>query len=161
MPRRRGSVGTKAARKQKGSESHPEERRPKKTTKSDELVGRKPWIKEIDICGQRYRIMIDPEWSPKKNEAQCCEADNQIDVLEQAEDRMHDSLIHETLHAMTDASGLRWKIATTFKLTLAERRHLDEMICRALAPAILSSFRSAGWLRLPGKPRHRSAKHGK
>jgi Zn-dependent peptidase ImmA (M78 family) len=104
----------------------------------------------VDICGQRYRVMVDPAYDGKKWEGGCTWSDNLIEILEQAEDRMHDSLIHEIVHAITDACGLKWSIATRFKkLTAKERRELDEMLCRSFAPAILQTFRNAGWLRLP------------
>lgn len=124
-------------------------RKPKTT-----LEGRRHWVRKLDICGQRYDVRVDTSFHNAKWEGSCTWSANLIEILEQAEDRMHDALLHEIIHAMNDASGLKWEIANRFKkkLTVEDRRDLDELLCRHLAPAILQTFRNAGWLRLPRWP---------
>jgi hypothetical protein len=122
------------------------------------LAGKRKLCKPVDICGQRYRVLLDDEYDSKKNEGQCTWADNLIELLAQAPDRVHDALMHEIVHAVNDASGLKWAIANRFpKLTLKERRALDEMLCRFLAPALLATLRNAGWLKLPSVARKAAA----
>ncbi len=128
---------------------------PKKGSKPV-LKGTKKYCDPVNVCGQRYRVMTDPVYDPHKWEGACTWQDNLIELLDQAEDRVHDSLLHELVHAITDACGLKWAIANRFKkLTASDRRALDEMLCRMLAPALLATLRDAGWLRLPRKSRHR------
>lgn len=130
------------------------------------INGTKDW-QVVDVCGQRYLVKVDPVYDARKLEGACTFTDNQIEVLEQALDRMHDTLLHEIIHAANDASGLKWALMNAFpNLSLKERRAIDEMICRFLAPALLGTLRGAGWLKLPEWPprrlpktkRHRSAK---
>lgn len=119
-----------------------------------ELKGKVKFCEPIDVCGQRYRVLVDPDFGPKKIEGSCTYQDNLIELLDQAEDRMHDTLFHEIVHAIADAGALKWTIATRFpKLTKKDRAALDEMLCRFFAPALLATLRSAGWLKLPRKPR--------
>lgn len=121
-------------------------------TKPSELRGTVLWF-TLEICGQRYEVWVDREYHPLKLEGACTWTENRIDVLEQSYDRMLDTLIHEVLHAMTDASALKWTIHELFpKLSLQERRRLDEAFCRFAAPAMLSCFRSAGMLNPPAWP---------
>lgn len=118
------------------------------------LEGKRRWGEKVDICGQRYDVKVDTAYHAKKWEGACTWADNLIELLEQAPDRMHDALIHEVFHAIMDACGLKWEIANRFgkKLSVQDRRDLDEMLCRHLAPAVLQTFRNAGWLKLPAWP---------
>ena len=118
------------------------------------LVGKRRWARKVDVCGQRYDVKVDDAYDSRKWEGACTWSDNLIEILVQAEDRMHDALIHELVHAINDASGLKWEIANRFKkkLSLQDRRDLDELMCRHLAPAILQVFRNAGWLKLPKWP---------
>lgn len=152
---------TMIANRRKGStttEERPRARRPK--AQRADLKGRAKYCEPVDVCGQRYRVLVDPDYANDKLEGACTWADNVIELLLQAEDRMHDALIHEIVHAITDASGLKWTIAATFgkKLNAKDRAKLDEMLCRFLAPALLSTLRNAGWLKLPRKARHRREK---
>lgn len=120
--------------------------------KATELHGTVLWC-EIDVFGQRYQVWVDREFHPSKPEGLCTWTHNRIDILEQSIDRMHDTLVHEIIHAQNDASGMKWTIAQLFpKLTVKQRRQLDELLCRFGAPAMLSIFRSLGWLHLPTWP---------
>ncbi len=149
-------------RRKSGPDQRPERPKNKHRTvpagvkKPVELVGTRKWKnwETVNICGQRYRIRVDTAYDPKKIEGSCEWSNNLIELMVQAEDRMHDTLIHEIVHAITDASGLKWAIANRFrKLTKKDRADLDEMLCRLLSPALLGALRDAGWLKLPRKPR--------
>lgn len=137
---------------------HRRGQRRKRAGKRPELKGTVPWLKDLDVCGQRYVAKVDPVYDHRKLEGACTWSDNLLEVLEQAEDRMLDALIHELTHAINEASGLRSAIAAMFpKMKQAELKKLDEIMCRMQAPAWLRLWRSLGF-RLPRKPRHRSKK---
>lgn len=103
----------------------------------------------IEIAGQRYDVVARKEIDDEGTEGMCHHTENLIEVAEQAEDRMADTLLHEIMHAAIEASGHRHAIRTKHRLTREEWLVLEEDIVRALAPVLLSSLRRAGWLRLP------------
>lgn len=113
--------------------------------------------KPIDICGQRYRIVI---YSVLECQGFCDYDEGVIRLRRSAPDRMMDTLLHEVLHGIFEASGLGWLIRSAFKLTKARFDSFEEDMIRLLAPSLLSTLRNAGWLhlpRLPASKRHRRA----
>lgn len=109
----------------------------------------RPLCEPLEIAGQHYRIVARKEIDDEGTEGVCHHTDNLIEVAEQAEDRMADTLLHEIMHAAIEASGHRRTIRTKHRLTREEWDDLEEDVIRALAPVLLSALRRAGWLRLP------------
>lgn len=103
----------------------------------------------IEIAGQRYDVVARKEIDDEGTEGMCHHTENLIEVAEQAEDRMADTLLHEVMHAALEASGHRHVIRTKHRLTREEWHALEEDVIRALAPTLLSTLRRVGWLRLP------------
>jgi len=148
---RSGTV--ESARSRKGTDSFDApKKRPKKKSSKPELKGTRVWVRHFNVCGQRYAIKVDPSYSGDKWEGACTWSENLIEILAQAEDRMHDALLHEIVHALTDACGFKWTARQLMKLTAKQNKILDELICRLFAPALLGTLRDAGWLHLPRKP---------
>jgi hypothetical protein len=113
--------------------------------------------KPIDICGQDFQVWVDPKFPI---EGECDHSTGTITLQPQAPARMAETLIHEALHAMIEACGLKWLLRERFKLSASAMAKLDEDMIRVLAPALHSTLRRAGWLRLPTllqKSRHRRA----
>jgi hypothetical protein len=109
------------------------------------------WVKSIDVCGQRYRVGVFTD--ERGYQGATTFADNAIEIQDQAEDRMHDTLLHELLHACFDACGLKLQIRERFStMKKKDRDFLEEAICVMLSPALLATLRRAGWLKLPRKP---------
>ena len=129
------------------------------------------WCEPINICGQRFAIEAffrdAREGNPRGYEGSTIVEDNVIEVLQDAEDRAHDTLMHEILHAIFDCSGFKYDFRERIgrkKVSIAELKWIEETMCRRFAPALLSALRDAGWLQLPRRlrktSRHRTAKHG-
>ncbi len=106
----------------------------------------------IDVCGQRFAIEI---YSSLEIEGECDYANGVLRLRRQAPDRMADTLLHEVLHAIFDASGMGWLLRGRFQLSKARYDALEENMIRMLCPALHSTLRNAGWLRLPRHPSRR------
>lgn len=129
------------------------------------------WCEPINICGQRFAIEAffrdARDVNERGYEGRTIVEDNVIEVLQDAEDRAHDTLMHEILHAIFDCSGFKYDFRERIgrqKVSIAELKWIEETFCRRFAPALLSALRDAGWLQLPRRlrksSRHRTAKHG-
>jgi hypothetical protein len=104
-------------------------------------------IGKIDCAGQLWTIIVDPDL---ELEGACEYSTNTIRLFEQAPERMLDALVHECLHAIFDNYGIGWQIRQRLKMTKGQWRAFEEdFVVRPLAPALLATFRRAGWLKLP------------
>lgn len=109
------------------------------------------WGKPVDVCGQRYRIEVFDDLG--ENEGECDHVAGVIRIKRQAHDRMADTLLHELItHAAWDASGLKWMLVQAFQVPKKKMDAIEEMLARISSPAMLSTLRNAGWLRLPPVP---------
>lgn len=106
----------------------------------------------IDVCGQRYAIEI---YTVLESQGECDYEAATIRLRRQAPDRMADTLIHEVLHAILDAAGIGWTMRGRFKLSKRAYDKFEEDFVRMMTPALLSTLRNAGWLRLPRHPSRR------
>lgn len=108
----------------------------------------------VDICGQVYDVIVDPDL---KIDGECDYAQNVIRVSPQAFWRMVDTLLHEALHALIDASGLGWQMRQRLKMSKAQWRAFEEdFIVRPMTPALLATLKNAGMLRAPAFLRKRA-----
>lgn len=62
---------------------------------------------------------------------------------------MEDTLVHEVTHQAWDACGLSYLIRTKYGLTEKQAEELEEDVIRFQTPALLSTFKRAGWLTIP------------
>ncbi len=114
-------------------------------------------VGEIAFCGHRFVVWVDPSL---KIEGHCDPETGEIVLRPQAADRMAETLVHEVLHGVIDASGLGWLLRRRFKMTAAQLEEFEEDVIRVLSPALFSALRGAGWLRLPTllrRARHRNS----
>lgn len=102
----------------------------------------------IDLAGQRYEV-VSKDHLEGNLEGQCLYDENLIELLEAAEDRMADALLHEMGHGVLDAGGGKHLIRSKHRLSVAKYSALEEDFIRALVPGFLSALRAAGWLKLP------------
>jgi hypothetical protein len=115
----------------------------------------------IDACGHRFEAFEDPEL---KIQGECDYEAGTIRVApKENTDRVLDSVVHEALHALIDSSGLGWSMRRRLGMSEREWRHFEEdFIVRPMAPALLSTLRSAPWLLrwmlLPRKPTRKARK---
>ncbi len=115
-----------------------------------------PWC-ELDVCGQRYRVLL--------SEAEGCAElgdDEGVTLGERTEiyiqrglsaSRKEDTLIHELIHALLDASGAGHSLCEHLGLSEDRWREFEEKLARLMAPAMLATFRGAGWLEIPAQPK--------
>lgn len=105
---------------------------------------RKPRKKRIfvDVCGQEYEIVVDPNL---KIDGECSFSENIIRIKPgMAFWRSMDTILHELLHAIFDASGLGWTMRQRLKMSKAEWHKFEEdFIIRPMTPALLSTLKSA------------------
>ena len=124
---------------------------PRKTR--SRVAGRKREAR-VDVCGQVYDIIVDPKL---KLDGEASFEDGQIVLKPSAYWRMVDTLLHELLHGLIDASGLGWQMRRRLKMSLAQWREFEEtFIVRPMTPALLATLKSAGMLRVPTFLRRRA-----
>jgi hypothetical protein len=114
----------------------------------------------ISVNGQRFDIEAffrdAGEKNPRPYAGACTVEDNLIEVLADAEDCAHDTLLHEIIHAAWNTSTLKHAIRGKIskkKLTDADLKWIEELVCLTLAPVLLGALRDAGWLQLPRLPK--------
>lgn len=101
----------------------------------------------IDICGQEYDVIVDPDL---KIDGECSYYENVLRLSPMAFWRMMDTLLHEALHALIDASGMGWAMRQRLKMSKAQWRAFEEdFIVRPMTPALLATLKNAGMLRVP------------
>lgn len=118
------------------------------------------WIRKLNIYGLHYTVIVDPDL---ELEGSCETSTLEIRIKEYAYRRMLDTLVHEIVHAMLDASGMGWAMRQRLRMSLKQWQAFEEdFIVRPLTPVLLTTLENAEWLRLPrlptrrGRKRHRS-----
>lgn len=109
-------------------------------------------LKKIVICGQRYSIFSVKKGEVKgmgRAEGMTIVSKNVIYIKERLlknPDRFMDTLIHEILHALFDASGLGFWLKEKYQFTEEGWFKFQEKVIRFQTPALLSTLASLGFI---------------
>jgi hypothetical protein len=115
----------------------------------------------ILICGAAYPVLegnSSDEDVLESAHGVCKTAERQIWVHEGLTDaKRNDTLVHETLHAINNDSGLIYALAAAFGVASDDTRLMpaEEMLVRILTPHVLAAF---GAPVLGGGPRKQKAR---
>lgn len=71
-------------------------------------------------------------------------------------DKLHETLVHELLHAIHETSGINQAILDVLNLDHKTGDRFEELITRLLSPVLIDTLRRNGWLTLPRIPTGRS-----
>lgn len=106
-------------------------------------------LRKVDICGRDYRVLeVTPEEHPEIEGCEgLCDYTNATIYIAQgrAETVRIDTLLHEIVHGVIEATGHRLKLQTASEAAGHETDHLEEELVVALTPALRAALKSAGW----------------
>ncbi len=104
------------------------------------------WFPILDVCGRDLRVTTHPGL---KGHGDSDSDKGLIRVRIAERSVMEDTLVHEVTHQAWDACGLSYLIRTKYGLTEKQAEELEEDVIRFQTPALLSTFKRAGWLTIP------------
>lgn len=115
------------------------------------------WCKPI-VCGQTYDVLIGNKdncpWFDGDEEASIHWETTTIVVRDDLSDsRKEDCLMHEVvIHAIMEASGIKTILKEKFQFTEKDWDRFEENLATLYAPAILSTLKANGWIKIPKIP---------